>query len=64
MKGRNKQTSLLETLLNGSQGQHEGEQQQEQQQSLCKDTFWPCAFNLAKVVTGVLQSHSHVVLCL
>jgi hypothetical protein len=33
------------------------ERQDEQQQ--CMDTFWPCAFNLAKVVTGAWYFRRH-----
>jgi hypothetical protein len=44
MKPGRAKTHLNEPLLPAL------ERQDEQQQ--CSDTFWPCAFNLAKVVTG------------
>jgi hypothetical protein len=55
MKPGRTKTRLNEPLL------HALERQDEQQQ--CKDTFWPCAFNLAKVVTGAWYSSIHVRCC-
>jgi hypothetical protein len=56
MKPIDKKVMFYEPLLHATPRQEEEEQQQQQQQQQqqCNDTFWPCAFNLAKVVTGAL----------